>query len=436
VILHPTAIPIPTSPATKWERGKSLLILFFALSSFALLLKTSLAGGRDADSRFGDFRFLFNSGTTWLNGESPYDISRYQYYWLRDIETLPDRPYAAKEPQAKTPEDLSGRTIMYPYFPNSAWLTVPLRALGWSGAKIVISVFNLASVVALALLMASLLHLRSNGRLLLLGGTCLASATSATIFTGQLSLVSTAGALLCVWAASKDRPFLAATGAALAFLKPQLTVFLVIVGLLHCPRRSLSIVSTAILVGLTNLLPIALIRDVDFLSSFRASLALRSTHPFNYFSNMDGLYYVLSHFLGDGSVSFVALLTGLLATWVAAKKLSFPAAVLAVSVISSICLPVHVGYDLVIVLPVLMLPFLTNRRSWLQFTALFLVVLTLRFPTLLRVLSKLHLPDVAAQPLLLGLLSGAVGLAAWVGRAHENTRATGAVERATASHDA
>jgi len=405
------------TPGSKWERTKTLLAWGFAVVSLALLLQTSLLSRSGADFRFGDFRFVYNGGTAWLSGESPYNIARYQYYWLRDIETLPDRPYASQEPQARKPEDLSGRAIMYPFFPNSALLAVPLRAFGWAGAKILISVLNLACTFALAILLATFLRLPLKGRLLVLGGTCLASATSATIFSGQLSLICTAGTLICLWAANEDRPFLAGVGAALALLKPQLSVLLIVVALLRSPRRLRTAMWTILLVGVTNLLPIILIRDMDFFSSFKASLALRSTHPFNHFHNMDGLYYALSRVLSNGSVSLLSLLIGLVATYAVARTLSFPATVLAASVISSICLPLHVGYDLVIVLPILILPFLvTSNRLGMRLVSLGLVVLVLRFPTLVRVLEKVHLQLFSPQLVLLGLLVAILGIAVHVGR--------------------
>lgn len=384
----------------------------FAAASLSYLIFSAFLTTTNANLRFGDFRFIYNAGVVMAHGESPYKIQTYNLFWLNEIETLPDteRPYSTLEGKATHPSELSNRALMYPFLPNSGWLAIPLSAAGWRGAKLLISVVNIGAVLALAFTLYKRYVLSRTAGFLLLSLCCLASATSATASTGQLSLLSTLGSVLCFEAATSGRSRLAGAGAALALVKPQVSMLILLAALAKSTDRTKTALWCVLSFAASNLACMLLFADMEFLSDYESSIALRASAPFNLYRNMDGLYYILSPFLGRMAVSAVAGLAGVVATLVATRSLRSAFVMPCVALISLCCLPLHVGYDLVIVLPVCVLLFHAPPRHWDEFAWAILLALILRYPNVVNALSKLGFHPSRQLVLIVLLAAVIVGL--------------------------
>ena len=145
--------------------------------------------------------------------------------------------------------------------------------------------------------------------------------------------------------------------AALAMIKPQLTLPLLAYAWIATDRRIALAIWSGLAILISNLVPVLITGNVDVISDMGAALALRAEHPFNLYENMHGLYFALSGSLSNSAIQATGLAVAAigalgLGLW---RGLDQPYGLATVSLLTVLTMPLHVGYDMVVVYPVLAL---------------------------------------------------------------------------------
>jgi hypothetical protein len=206
-----------------------------AIAVFCLVLVwTSVAGFRPSPVRRLDGRALFVAGRCWLHGVSPYDPAAFARVWG---ESLGEEHRAA---------------FVFAYPPTAAVLAIPLALLPWPAAGGLLDVLNGVALLVCLLACAALVR-RWRGlggvdaRLWLgLAAAVGVGAVSGTLQLGQTGLVALAGALLCLVFADHESVALYAAAVVLASVKPQVTLFAVLVTFLFAGLRRIAAAAAAV----------------------------------------------------------------------------------------------------------------------------------------------------------------------------------------------
>ncbi len=114
------------------------LLWAYPAAAFAYLVISLTLGDQAALGH--DTRWLYVSGVSWLSGDSPYDIFKFQGHWIERLGTLAYGP------------------VSFVYPPTVALITVPLSSMSWRWAHVCLTAINIAALVGIWYLTARTLR--------------------------------------------------------------------------------------------------------------------------------------------------------------------------------------------------------------------------------------------------------------------------------------
>ena len=247
---------------------KSFVFGLLLFSSIALVCFGILSFGRGGYHGF-DFEIMYHAGRGWLAGINPYDQSEFR----KLAAVIEDAPFS--------------------YPPTSAFFFVPLGLLSFAQADaiwLLINLVALASIVTMSILIMRPFA-RANGDSI--GLWVVAAAiisnpmTTNVIWQGQTSLISLAGTM-GAWLLSRQRRWLlAGICLAIAALKPQLCIYVIIWFLLERQWKMFGVAA-----GITVLMSLYPMVTQGSIRVFQQWIVRLQTHS-NFPANQPGFEHVI-----------------------------------------------------------------------------------------------------------------------------------------------
>jgi hypothetical protein len=197
-------------PLAGLPRGRERLLWIAAILLVGFGLWQVLSSLAGTVRGWNDFAFVYASGRSWIEGQSPYDVERWRQHWV-----------------AIQPSFLTGPpTAPYLYPPHWAVFAAPLALLPWPTATRVWDFINLCALTGVLVLSLRLLGSRlaelGPRAWIAVGLALLNGAVRWSVWESQMSIVPLLGVVGAFWATRERRTGWLVGFAFLASLKPQI----------------------------------------------------------------------------------------------------------------------------------------------------------------------------------------------------------------------
>jgi hypothetical protein len=270
------------------------LFLFVRRNSIGLVAVLVMVGSifysgliRPIGARDIDARYFYVAAKCWASGESPYDVTRYMARFRATFKSEPDGLFAA-------------------YLPTLMPIILPMAPLNWWAASRLFAALNFAAAMILVWSSYRLIRELLGAPLQLMHWSWLTFGTtvggvSATIATGQTSLLITAACAAALLGCRLKNDSMVIAGAVIASAKPHLAapVFLFILMFEPAQRKSMLIAASIIAAFIAYTAAL----DGHFVSDY-----LGGINAYNAISNNDPKAQIgLGSFLASTDLSPVAL---------------------------------------------------------------------------------------------------------------------------------
>jgi hypothetical protein len=298
-----------------------------------------------------DLYVSYVAGRTSTEHASPYERAAYEATWRR----------------LETPAELAS-TVDLPFAYPPAWVPVciGLSLLPWSTALVLWKLLNvgfLAGSVALAFRLLDDADLDEAGRYSTWCFALVLSPTISVMTTGQTSLLVVFALLASCYALRRDRPYVAGVALAVAMVKPQLALPLVLFLLLRGAFVTLGVAAVAIVIFTGAGLALAHSDLGTYLASLGTYAAVNA--PTSHIAV--GIASLVAHLtsVGDRSATLIGLLAGVLLVGAVAYRQARAASSTALASVPVLLYLAPLafrcnGYDVVAVIPL----FIWSRTAW------------------------------------------------------------------------
>jgi hypothetical protein len=276
-------------------------LLAFAIVTFIVLLQTirgltfanpELGDGRSQQLLGHDFRWIYASGRSWIQGVSPHVPEKFMSVWEAEFDSSPS-------------------VCGYP--PTVFVVSVPVAMFTWGIAHYLYDAFNILAFAATLFYLFRIVQFFTPQTPAWRYGLGLAAAAafgsiSGIIYAGQTSLIVTAALSGMIYHTLHRQTWIAALLMVLASIKPNLSL-LPFVWL--CVWNPSLFHRSVITVGITCAISVATAWDPHALSGLFESLEIYRGQAFNRLENSS---VALIRFFGTGPIGWVAPLCGVVLT--------------------------------------------------------------------------------------------------------------------------